>query len=158
MLKQMTRKWLATMLVMMLWISLGEAAADDDDSSADFAYEVVQLVNQERAKVGAGPLRMAADLQEAADIRARELTQAFSHTRPDGSSCFTVLKNSKYRRIGENIAAGQRSPAEVMDSWMHSKGHRENILNPEFREIGVGYYSGESDTECEAYWVQLFRL
>ena len=59
----------------------------------------------------------------------------------DGSSCFTVLPEFgiRYETAGENIAAGQRTPAQVVRAWMHSEGHRNNILNPDFTQIGVGY-------------------
>lgn len=125
--------------------------------TTEFTHEVVRLVNEERAKVGACPLRMANDLQQAAGVRAQEIVRRFSHTRPDGSSCFTVLRGSSYRQVGENIAAGQQSPAAVVEGWMNSQGHRENILNPTFQEIGVGYYDGGSSTQYGKYWVQLFR-
>lgn len=120
----------------------------------DFAAEVLRLVNVERARVGLPPMRLANDLQQAANIRAREIVHVFSHTRPDGSDCFTVMRN-RGRTCGENIAAGQPSPEVVMDSWMNSQGHRENILNPAFRELGVGYST--ADSGYGHYWVQLFR-
>ena len=121
----------------------------------NFAVEVLNLVNVERARVGVAPLRLADDLQRAASVRARETVYKFSHTRPDGSDCFTVLKN-RGRTCGENIAAGQSTPEAVVDSWMNSEGHRHNILNPDFRELGVGYaYDDYSD--YHHYWVQLFR-
>ena len=124
-------------------------------SDTQFATEVLQLVNTERRKVGVRPLRMSTDLMQATAIRARELTERFSHTRPDGSDCFSVLRD-RNRHLGENIAAGQSSPASVVDSWMHSSGHRANILNARFSEIGIGYcYDGNS--EYGHYWVQMFR-
>ncbi len=87
--------------------------------------------------------------------RAKELEALFSHTRPDGSSCFTVLGEYgiSYSGAGENIAAGQRSPEEVMNSWMNSQGHRENIMQDSYEKIGVGHYQGQDGTQ---YWVQLF--
>ncbi|MBR1645275.1 MAG: hypothetical protein IJ685_00715 [Selenomonadaceae bacterium] len=120
-----------------------------------FAVEVLNLVNIERAKVGAPPLRLAGDLQQAADIRAREIIQLFSHTRPDGSDCFTVLRN-RGRACGENIAAGHGTAAETVEQWMNSEGHRENILDPRYRELGVGY-AYEDYSTYHHYWVQLFR-
>lgn len=125
------------------------------DSAEVLAQEVLQLVNAERAKVGARPLRLSQDLQDAAVIRAEELTRHFSHERPDGSSCFTLLHN-RNRTLGENIAAGNATPEEVVDQWMHSPGHRANILNKDFKELGVGYCRKEG-TEYTHYWIQMFR-
>ena len=125
------------------------------NSNEQFSLEVLNLVNAERRKVGARPLRMSSDLMYAASIRARELTENFSHTRPDGSECFSILRD-RNRYLGENIAAGQSSPSSVVNSWMHSSGHRANILNARFSEIGIGYcYDGNS--EYGHYWVQMFR-
>ena len=131
---------------------------DEDDEDGDyqnFAIEVLNLVNEERARVGVAPLRLAEDLQAAAEIRAREVVRKFSHTRPDGSSCFTVIRYQG-RTCGENIAAGHATAAETVDGWMHSEGHRANILNPSFRELGVGY-AYEGNSRYKHYWVQLFR-
>ena len=124
-------------------------------AAENFAVEVLNLVNAERAKVGVAPLSLADDLQAATAIRAREIVSEFSHTRPDGSDCFTVMKN-RGRTCGENIAAGHASAAETVAQWMNSQGHRENILNPKFRELGVGY-AYEDYSTYHHYWVQLFR-
>jgi len=124
-------------------------------AAENFAVEVLNLVNAERAKVGAAPLTLADDLQEATAIRARELLQNFSHTRPDGSDCFSVMRN-RGRTCGENIAAGNATAAATVEQWMHSDGHRKNILNPAFRELGVGY-AYEDYSTYHHYWVQLFR-
>lgn len=120
-----------------------------------FIREVVNLVNIERAKEGLSPLTIDTKVQAAAMVRAKECEQSFSHTRPDGSSFATALKeqNVSYTRAGENIAWGQRSPEEVMTAWMNSSGHRANIMNPNFTTIGVGYYENAKGTD---YWCQLF--
>ncbi len=125
------------------------------DSEHAFIRQVVDLVNAERAKEGLSPLTINVNVQAAAMIRARECEQLFSHTRPDGSSFATALKeqNVSYRSAGENIAWGQRSPEEVMDAWMNSSGHRANIMNPNFTTIGIGYYENAKGTD---YWCQLF--
>lgn len=127
----------------------------DADEHEHFAVEVLNLVNAERAKVGAPPLTLAGDLQEEADIRAQEIVQLFSHTRPDGTDCFTVMRN-RGNTCGENIAAGYGSAAETVEQWMNSPGHRENILKPAYRELGVGY-AYEDYSTYHHYWVQLFR-
>lgn len=137
---------------------------DHDDTPAEdntvptehaFIRQVVNLVNAERAKEGLAPLTIDIKVQAAAQVRARECEQSFSHTRPNGSSFATALKeqNVSYRSAGENIAWGQRSPEEVMKGWMNSPGHRANIMNPNFTTIGVGYYQNANGTN---YWCQLF--
>ena len=90
-----------------------------------------------------------------ASVRAREIKRQFSHTRPDGSSFSTALTQQgvSYNRSGENIAYGQRTPEAVMEGWMNSSGHRANILNASFRNIGVGLYQDENGVK---HWVQLF--
>ena len=122
----------------------------------NFAQNVLIYVNRERAKVGAPPLRLDADLQQGAAIRAREITQLMSHTRPNGKECKTVLRNQVY--VGENIAAGNPSAEGVVKQWMDSLGHRKNILNPMFCELGVGFFLKEDDHQgYRYYWVQMFR-
>lgn len=123
-----------------------------EDSYVD---EVIRIVNEERAKQGLQPLKKNNDLCKVAGIRATETTSLFSHTRPNGESCFTILKeyNISYMTVGENIAAGQQTPTEVMNAWMNSQGHRENIINSSFGQIGVGVVKGGS---YGIYWVQMF--
>lgn len=120
-------------------------------------WEVLRIVNVERMSEGLLPLTMFLAMQTAADIRALEITQSFSHTRPDGTDCFTVLDEVgvDWCAVGENIAAGQPTPAAVMQSWMNSPGHRANILNSSFTHIGVGYEYRQG-TAYGAYWVQVF--
>ena len=126
-----------------------------ESRNENFATEVLRLVNIERARVGAPPLRLASDLQTATAIRAREIVGYFSHTRPNGTDCFTVMRN-RGRICGENIAAGNSSASATVKQWMNSNGHRKNILNPNFRELGIGY-AYEKRSTYQHYWVQLFR-
>ena len=121
-----------------------------------FPQQVLDLVNKERAKVGARPLRLSSELQSAAMLRAREITQVMSHTRPNGKSCMTVLKSPW--GAGENIAGGNETPEEVVEGWMNSPGHRRNILYPRFNKLGVGYcYDPNGVGGYKPYWVQLFQ-
>lgn len=114
------------------------------------------MANEERAKEGLPPLALDQKLCEAAAIRAGEIVEQFSHTRPDGTNCFTVFQQNgiNYRAAGENIAAGQSTPAAVMDSWMHSEGHRANIMSSEFGKLGVGFVRAPQGYQY--YWVQMF--
>lgn len=78
------------------------------------AYEVLKIVNKERTAIGLSELQMDKDLMDAAMIRASELSLYFSHTRPNGTSCFTASSKAN----GENIAAGYSTPEYVMQGWM----------------------------------------
>lgn len=120
-----------------------------------YAAQVIELVNKERAKEGLHPLVYDAALERAALVRAKEIQTNFSHTRPDGSSFSSAVReeNVAYRRVGENIAWGQRSPEEVVSAWMNSPSHRENIMRENFGRIGVGYLTNAKGV---SYWVQLF--
>lgn len=124
-----------------------QVTGKEDYSSA---YQVMNLVNQERRNAGLNELKMDADLMEAAMQRAAELVFSFSHTRPSGQSCFTVSDKA----FGENIAAGYWNADLVMNGWMNSEGHRANILREYYTSIGVGcfWYDGVG------YWVQLFGM
>ena len=128
---------------------------DTDTENANFVRQVVNLVNQERAKAGLSPVTADTSIQAAAQVRAKEIEKSFSHTRPDGSSFSTALTQQGviYRGSGENIAWGQKTPEQVMNGWMNSDGHRANILNKNFTKIGVGYHQNASGTN---YWTQLF--
>ena len=131
-------------------------APEESGGVQEAAEAVASLVNAARRDAGLSELELDADLCAAAQARAQEIAQSFSHTRPEGSSCFTILEEFgiSYRAAGENIAMGQRTPEEVMDGWMNSSGHRANILNGTFTSIGVGYYV---DGAGAAHWVQIFQ-
>ena len=124
--------------------------------SSQAENEVLNLVNIEREKNGLEPLALNQILVDGAKIRAKEIVTSFSHTRPDGNSPFSVFPGGNFavyfNHVGENIAYGQPNAAEVMDSWMHSEGHRANILNPKFTNIGIGCY----ESGGILYWVQMF--
>lgn len=127
----------------------------DTDEKKSYAEQVVDLVNEERAKEGLSPLVLDETAASAAYVRAKETEISFSHTRPDGRSFSTALTDQgmKFNGAGENIAWGQKSPEAVMEAWMNSPGHRANILNAKFTSIGVGYYQNSAGTN---YWTQLF--
>lgn len=140
----------------VLTIKPYKKAETTQKDTSSYLQEVLELVNKERATAGLDPLTLDDKLNEAAGVRAQEITKEFSHTRPDGTPVFTILKEygCSYMAAGENIAAGQSSPAEVVDSWMHSEGHRANILSPNFKKLGVGYC--QISSSYKYYWVQLF--
>ncbi|MFI6857665.1 CAP domain-containing protein [Streptomyces sp. NPDC050416] len=124
---------------------------------AGAAAAVTDLTNRERARAGlpplaADPLLTAAAQAHSADMVARDF---YSHTAPGGSRPWdrAAAAGSTRRSIGENIACGQRSPAEVVEGWMNSPGHRANILKPGFTHLGVGFAGGG---RAGTYWTQLF--
>lgn len=112
------------------------------------AYNVLNFVNRERAKVGAEPLVMNESLMESAMLRAAECTVMFSHTRPIGEDCFS----SNELMYGENIAYGSTTAKGVMNQWMNSAGHKANILSEEYTTIGIGCVVHDGGY----YWVQCF--
>lgn len=138
-------------------VGIKDAIPDDTNHVDPYIQEVVRLVNVERAKENLSPLEIDEQLNNVAEIRAYEIVSSFSHTRPNGSSCFTVLAENgvTYRTAGENIAAGYTTPEVVVQNWMQSQGHRENIMNPKFTKIGVGHLF-LSDTKYGHYWTQMF--
>lgn len=120
-----------------------------------FAERVLELVNRERTSRGILPLRLARDLMQAAAIRAEEISRVMSHTRPNGLPCQSMFHNGQYT-IGENIAGGYTTPEAAVQGWMDSPGHRANILNPDYEELGVGYFY-KSNSTYQEHWVQMFR-
>ncbi|MEH1102441.1 CAP domain-containing protein [Micromonospora sp. CPCC 205561] len=119
------------------------------------AREVVNLVNAERAKAGCGALSVDDKLTTAAQRHSQDQAdhRKMSHTGSDGSDVGDRLDRVGYswRTYGENVAWNQQTPAAVMDAWMNSSGHRANILNCAFTEIGVGVASSNGP-----YWTQVF--
>ena len=158
----MMKKFWASIAIIILVavINLASVSAESarwvkQENPDKFPIEVLQLVNKERAKVGAAPLKFAKDLAASAYVRAKELPIKFSHTRPDGSKCFTAMPQIGHV-IGENLAGGQTSPKQVVQAWMDSKTHRDNILSKKFKEIGIVYYY-QPNSKYKHYWVQHFR-
>ncbi|MES9609246.1 CAP domain-containing protein [Actinomadura sp. NPDC000929] len=122
-----------------------------------FAAEVVSLTNAHRASHGLRPLADDPRLTAAAQAYSEDMAvrRFYSHTSPEGTQPWDRARaaGSTHLGIGENIACGQRSPAEVVQGWMDSPGHRANILKPDFTHIGVGFQGGGT---AGTYWTQLF--
>ena len=118
------------------------------------AQAVLAEVNAARAQNGLSALTLDANMNRAAAVRAAELAQSFSHTRPNGSRGLTALNEAgvSYRTAGENIASGQQTAQAVVSAWMNSSGHRANILSASFGRMGVG----QATIGGRTYWVQLF--
>lgn len=127
-----------------------------DANTTSIEQQVVNLVNQQRFKNGLSPLTLNWQVSRVARYKSHDMCDRnyFSHTSPTYGSPFDMLKqfNVNYSTAGENIAKGQKSAQAVMNSWMNSSGHRANILNKNFTQIGVGYYKSNGTT----YWTQMF--
>ncbi|KQU25274.1 hypothetical protein ASG65_16245 [Bacillus sp. Leaf13] len=119
-----------------------------------FEQQVVKLTNAERAKQGLAALKIDTELSKVARLKSQDMKDKnyFDHNSPTYGSPFDMMKKFgiSYTSAGENIAQGQKTPEEVVEAWMNSQGHRENIMNSSFTHIGVGY------VESGNYWTQQF--
>ena len=128
----------------------------NENTYTDLINEVYEITNNYRSLVGVPSLTLDSSLVEAANIRAKELSDSFSHTRPNGSSCFTVLSELgiSYGTAGENIAAGYSSSQSVMEGWRSSSGHYQNIISSKFKKIGIGV----NIINNQYYWYKYFLI
>ncbi len=133
-------------------------------ASNQFDQRILELVNNERANVGLDSLSIDDQLDQAANLHTDEMVQAdqMSHQLPGEASLGDRVSATGYNwtRLGENVAAGYTTPESVVEGWMNSPGHRENILNPEFTSIGIGYDNAPDDNnsfnDFDVYWTQVF--
>ena len=116
------------------------------------AYEMLALVNRERASKGIAPLKWDTELEGSAVTRAAETSIMFSHTRPNGSDCFTAFPSGLYA-AGENIAMGFSSAQDTFNQWKNSSGHYANMMSANFTHIGISCFYGGAYGWC---WVQTF--
>ncbi len=127
------------------------------DDVKSLESEVVRLVNVERSKNGLGPLTQNWELSRVARYKSQDMMNKgyFSHTSPTYGSPFRMMESFgiRFSAAGENIAKGQRTAAEVMRDWMNSPGHKANILNGSYQQIGVGV---AKDKAGRFYWTQMF--
>ncbi len=127
---------------------------ENDSSVLSYEQEVIRLVNEVRVQNGLKALTHNWELSRVARYKSQDMKDKgyFSHTSPTYGSPFQMMKSFgiTYRSAGENIARGQRTPQEVVNAWMNSAGHRANILNSSFTQIGVGYVASGN------YWTQMF--
>lgn len=125
-----------------------------DTEITSYEQQVIDLVNEQRAKNGLRKLTANWELSRVARYKSQDMhdNKYFSHTSPTYGSPFDMMKSFgiSYRSAGENIAQGYRTPEAVVKGWMNSSGHRANILNSSYTQIGVGYVSDGN------YWTQMF--
>ncbi len=128
-----------------------------ESKATKYAAEIVRLVNLERQKENLAPLKNLNTLSKVAEIKSKDMRDKnyFNHNSPTYGSPGDMVKkfNISFTMLGENIAAGQTTPASVVKSWMDSPGHKANILNARYTHIGIGYAEGGS---WKHYWTQLF--
>jgi uncharacterized YkwD family protein len=124
-------------------------------SVSNYERQVVELVNIERQKNGLAPLALDSSISNVARIKSKDMSDNnyFAHQSPTYGSAGDMLTQHgiRYSAWGENIAAGQRTPEEVVSAWMNSPGHRANILASHFTKIGVGYVNNG-----RPHWTQMF--
>ena len=125
-----------------------------DDTVLAYEAEVVRLVNEQRVQNGLQPLTANWELSRVARYKSQDMVdnRYFSHTSPTYGTPFQMIRafGLSFRSAGENIAYGQRTPQAVVNAWMNSSGHRANILNASYTQIGVGYVASGH------YWTQMF--
>lgn len=118
--------------------------------------EVLNYVNKYRSEVGVEPLTLDYNLTVAAEIRSLEMAWStnFSHTRPNGTMCFSVLDELGilYFTVGENVAYGYTNAASVSEGWKNSPGHYSNMISADFTKIGIGV----AVVNGTYYWTQIF--
>ena len=124
------------------------------DTVLQYESEVIRLVNEIRVQNGLKALTTNWELSRVARYKSEDMVnnRYFSHNSPTYGTPFQMMRSFglSYRTAGENIAYGQRTPAAVVDAWMNSSGHRANILNASYTQIGVGYCANGN------YWTQMF--
>lgn len=128
-----------------------------------FIQDVLNLTNQFRANNGLTVLTLDFKLAKSAQQYSQDmaLSDFFGHTGKDRSTAQSRALSAGYESgvVGENIAAGYATPKEVVDGWINSSGHRANLLNPSYNEIGIGYYYLQNDAgsvNYNSYWTQSF--
>ncbi|RPF52257.1 CAP domain-containing protein [Aquisalibacillus elongatus] len=134
-----------------------EQTQNNQSAPNDMIEEVVRLTNQERTKNGLSELKIDQELNNVAQTKSVDMADNgyFSHQSPTYGSPFEMLDQFgvDYTVAAENIAAGQKSPEQVVKQWMNSEGHRKNILNDSVTHIGIGY---EPSGNMSPYWTQMF--
>ncbi|MGL4687618.1 MAG: CAP domain-containing protein [Fusobacteriaceae bacterium] len=136
-------------LILFLLLSICPLGATKEQSF------ILALINKERTNAGVHPLALNKNLNKLATIKSNDMStnNYFSHNSQNLGSPFNMIKKNKikYLTAGENIAKGQKTSEEVVNSWMSSHGHRKNILNPKFHEMGIS-----RDSYNKNIWTQLF--
>ncbi|MGN0343002.1 MAG: CAP domain-containing protein [Roseburia sp.] len=160
-----TGKWDPNMTcqdkVYIIDLGNGKSTTVEGHFDPTYAAQVVTLLNQYRQANGLGTLDTSDIMTTAANTRSYEISYYFDHTRPNGTSCFSLLENKGYWGMGENIASGFSSPEAVMAGWKSSPGHNANMLTSTYTNVGVGVFAEKKigingKVTYYYHWVQLF--
>jgi uncharacterized protein YkwD len=146
-------------VVLAVFLQPVAAWAAPQEAAPEFAQRVLDLTNARRAEAGLAPLRLNAQLSQAAQSYSEVLASSdcFAHSCgsvPEVANRVEGAGYGNWRSIGENIAAGYSTPEDVVEGWMNSPGHRKNILSPNYAEIGIGFVAGRG--AYGTYWTQDF--
>ncbi|MBQ4625792.1 MAG: CAP domain-containing protein [Clostridia bacterium] len=135
------------------------AAKKNRSTYSDYINKILKITNEYRREGGLEPFTLNTKLTEIANVRAEEIAWSgkHSHYRPDGSHCFSIFRENGFNSglAGENIGWGFASPEAVCQAWKDSPTNYENIMNPEFTQIGIGV-AADADPEDNLCWVQHF--
>lgn len=147
-------------LCLILTLSFLTTTKETNAASGIDLQEIITLTNNERADRDLHRLSTSSTLFIAAQKRADDMAnrEYFSHETPDGDPFWKTLEDVayEYQYAGENLAVHFYTPEQLVSAWMRSPGHKANILNPNFEEIGVGIASGMRNGYKGYYVVQLF--
>ncbi len=135
-------RWMTLIAIVLLAPAPASAVAATSTLAAPGVREVLRLVNQHRQRIGCSALRWDAALARVAERHSRDMARRgfFSHDNPEEQSPFDRMESAgiDYRAAAENIAMGQTTGAQVFRDWMNSRGHRENMENCRYTEVGIG--------------------
>lgn len=133
-----------------------KAPAEDP---AAMAEALLAEINQERASAGVPPLTLDSALSSVAQLRAQECTIKFGHTRPNGSAYSSAVTDAglSYQHLGENLASGQTSAQDVMQSWDSSDGHHDNVVSEDFTNVGIGLAPNTNGKYSGYAWAVVFK-
>ena len=154
----MLKNFYAVIFCAIFFVVFSSTASAGSLGTFEEETQAVRLLNKVRAEVGLKGVawHSNSNLQKAAELRAQELEELFSHTRPDGSDCFSALNQFgvRYMTAAENIAGGTNLDAEgATELWYNSPGHYANMTNANVKEVGLAAWHDDSGN---VYWVQLF--
>lgn len=135
------------------------SARENRETYRSYINKNLKIINEYRAEKGIAPLRLNEELTIMACARAEEIAWSgeHSHTRPNGSSCFSIFREAGFESgtAGENLGYGFWTPEEVCEAWKESRTHYENLMNPKFVEIGIGV-AADPDEKGKLCWANHF--
>lgn len=146
--------YIGILLTLTLTITTWASTTYETEPSS-FQAEILNLFNEKREEHGLSALSMEPQLNMVSDIRVRESSQLFSHTRPDGRRYSTAFSdmNISYRYSGEILAHGYKTPKHVVAGWLESSGHHDLILSENYTHVGISHIAADNHLD---YWAVIF--